>query len=42
MISCAYAFPEKVFLTGMATGELVMWSGRTIGKTFKQHTDALW
>jgi WD40 repeat protein len=42
MISCAYAFKEQVFLTGMATGELVMWNGRSIGKTFKQHADALW
>jgi WD40 repeat protein len=26
----------------MQTGELVMWNGRSIGKTIKQHTDALW
>jgi WD40 repeat protein len=26
----------------MATGELVMWNGRNVGKTHKQHADALW
>lgn len=41
-ISCHYAFQEKVFVTGTPTGELNKWDGRSIGKTFKSHADALW
>jgi hypothetical protein len=29
-------------LTGTQTGDLVAWNGRSVGKSFKQHTDALW
>lgn len=41
-ISCHYAFAEKTFLTGSSNGDLVQWNGRSIGKTYKRHTDALW
>ncbi len=41
-ITCCYAFQEKVFLTGSPTGDLIQWSGRSISKAHKKHTDALW
>jgi hypothetical protein len=42
MICCNYVFDTKVAVTGTPTGDLIVWSGRTIGKAQKGHTDALW
>lgn len=37
-----YAFQQKGFLAGTPQGELLQFNGRTVGKVFKGHTDALW
>lgn len=42
MICCNYVFDSKIPVSGTPTGELIIWSGRTIGKSQKSHTDALW
>ena len=41
-ICCLYAFPEKTFIVGTPTGDLVSWTGRNMNKAYKKHTDALW
>ncbi len=42
-ISCNYVFQDKsMFLTGSSTGDLMVWTGRNLGKCHKRHTDALW
>lgn len=42
MICCNYVFDSKTPMTGTPTGELVAWGGRSISKSYKGHTDALW
>ncbi len=42
VISCCYAFKEKIFVTGGSKGELVQWAGRSASKVHKGHTDAVW
>lgn len=32
MICCSYVFNEKIPLTGTPKGDLIVWSGRTVGK----------
>jgi ribosomal protein S6 len=41
-ICCKYAFTDKVMLTGSPTGELQIWQGRTLSKSIKAHTEAMW
>lgn len=41
-ICCKYAFTDKVMLTGSPTGELQIWAGRTLSKSIKAHTEAMW
>lgn len=41
-ISCHFAFDEKKFFTGSAQGVLFDWAGKSAGKQYKSHTDALW
>jgi hypothetical protein len=42
MTCCNYVFDNKTPVSGTPTGELIAWTGRTIGKAHKGHTDALW
>ncbi len=42
MFCCAFGFANKTFLTGTPQGELVAWNGRTVGKAYKGHAEALW
>lgn len=41
-ICCKYAFNDKVLLTGGPSGDLHIWQGRTLSKSIKAHTEALW
>ena len=41
MICVGFAFGTDMF-TGTPKGDLIKWNGRTAGKPYKNHTDALW
>lgn len=41
-ICCHYAFDTKTFLAGTPQGNLLHFNGRTVSKSYKGHTDALW
>lgn len=41
MICLGYAFGGECF-TGTPKGDLIKWNGRSAGKSYKSHTDALW
>jgi len=41
-ISCHYAFGGSTFMAGTSKGNLLLFNGRTVSKSVKAHTDALW